>query len=65
MNLEDYIDKFWYAERYFNVFKLEEISWRNVDYTDFKAFLNIRCFVYPITFMSLHNLFTLHYAFNE
>jgi len=30
---------------------------------EMKAFLNQKCFVYPIVFMTLHNMFNLHYVF--
>ncbi len=35
----------------------------NDEYTEFKTFLCSRVLVYPITFVTFHNLFHLHYAF--
>jgi len=61
----DYEHKFWYAERYFNTLKLEEYFESDEEYTKFKAFLNVRCYLYPIPFMTMHNLFILHYVFND
>lgn len=34
-------------------------------YKDFKAFLTGHCNVYPTPFMTVHNLFTMHYVFYE
>lgn len=58
-------EKHWHAERYFNVYKLEEYIEKNKEYYDFKSFLNARCFVYPISFMAKHNLFLIHFVFND
>ena len=63
--LRDYTDKFWYAERYYNGGRDEDLLEAESKYYDFKAFLNQKCFVYPTPFTSLHNLFTLHYVFFE
>lgn len=63
--MEEFVDKHWHAERYFNVFKLEEYIERDKAYYNFKGFLNARCFVYPISFMTVHNLFLMHFVFNE
>ncbi len=65
MDLVDYRDKFWHPERYFSVFK-SELNMLESDpkYYDFKCFLTAKCFVYPIPFMSFHNLFLLHYVFD-
>lgn len=57
--------KHWHAERYFNVYKLEEYIERDVAYYNFKSFLNARCFVYPISFMTINNLFLMHFVFND
>jgi hypothetical protein len=65
MKLDDYHDKFWHAEKYFNVYKLEEYIEKDMAYYNFKGFLNAKCFVYPISFMTVHNLFLLHYVFND
>jgi hypothetical protein len=65
MDIVDYCHKFWYAERYFNVFKLEEYIESDKAYYNFKGFLNAKCFLYPISFMTLHNLFLLHFTFND
>lgn len=64
-NMDDFVDKHWHAERYFNVYKLEEYIERDVTYYNFKGFLNARCFVYPISFMTINNLFLMHYVFND
>ena len=64
-NMDDFVDKHWHAERYFNVYKLEEYIEQDKAYYNFKGFLNARCFVYPISFMTLHNLFLMHFVFNE
>ena len=55
----------WHAERYFNVYKLENYIEQDKEYYNFKSFLNARCFVYPISFMTVHNLFLLHFVFND
>ena len=64
-NMQDFEDKQWHAERYFNVHKLEEYIERDSEYYNFKGFLNAKCFVYPISFIAQNNLFLLHYVFPE
>lgn len=64
-NLDDYKDKFWHPERYYNILPLELVYDREAKYLDFKKFLNAKCFVYPTPFMTLHNLFLIHYCFFE
>ena len=64
-DLEDYVDKFFHAEQYFNVIKLEDNFESDPSYMEFKAFLQAHCFVYPTSFASYHNLFVLHYVFHE
>ncbi len=64
-DLVDYVDKFWHPERYFNMIPKEEILEHEPKYYEFKGFLNSRCFVYPIPFMTMHNLFLVHYVFHE
>lgn len=63
--LREYQDMFFDAEQYFSVIKNEDYYMSDTKYKDFKAFLTGRCLVYPIHFQSVHNLFTLHYVFNE
>jgi hypothetical protein len=62
-NWTDFTDKHWHAERYFNALKLEEYIEKENAYYNFKAFLNGRCLVYPISFLTVHNLFLMHFAF--
>lgn len=62
-NLEDYVDKFYNAERFFNVTKMDDLFESNPKYTAFKAFLTGHCFVYPNVFCTIENLFNLHYVF--
>ena len=50
MDLVDYNDKFWYAERYYNVHPLEENIEREKQYYQFKGFLNTKVFLYPVSF---------------
>ena len=64
-NMQDFEDKQWHAERYFNVLKLEGYIEQEKEYYNFKGFLNAKCFVYPISFMTVHNLFMMHYVFND
>jgi uncharacterized membrane protein YhdT len=47
------------------VYKLEEYIERDKAYYNFKGFLNARCFVYPLSFMTVHNLFLMHFVFYE
>ena len=61
--MQDLLHKFWYAEKYFNQFLLEENMEKDDEYYSFKAFLNVKIFVYPISFMTVNNLFLLHFAF--
>jgi hypothetical protein len=63
--LSDYQDKFYYAEKYFNVVKFDD--WYEIEpaYKEFRAFLTGHCNVYPIPMMSVHNLFQLNFVFNE
>ena len=62
-DLEDYVDKFYNAEKYYNVTKLDEIYESDNKYIEFKAFLTGHCHVYPAPFCGIENLFTLHYVF--
>lgn len=64
-DLSDYLDKFYYAERYFNQIQLDNYGHQIYKYTEMKSFLNQKCLVYPIVFMTLHNLFNLHYVFYD
>jgi hypothetical protein len=61
--LSDYQDKFWHAEKYFNVIKLDDEYHKNSSYVDFRAFLTGHCNVYPTPFVTVHNLFNLHFVF--
>jgi hypothetical protein len=63
--MQDFEDKQWHAERYFNVHKLEEYIERDGEYYNFKGFLNAKCFVYPISFLAQNNLFLLHFVFPD
>jgi hypothetical protein len=63
--LTDYLDKFWYAERYFNPLKAEYTLDGDHSYYDFKTFLTAQCFVFPIPFMTVESQFMLHYVFND
>lgn len=65
MDISDYTDKFWYAERYWSTFKQEDYLYSDQKYFNFKGFLNQHCLVYPIVFMTVHNMFLLHYVFND
>lgn len=62
-NLEDYVDKFYNAEKYFNVTKFDDNFESDIKYTEFKAFLTGHCLVYPAVFASIENLFNIHYVF--
>lgn len=64
-DLEDYVDTFYHAERYFNVIKHEDYFESDNAYMDFKAFLHANLFVYPTTFVTQNNLFILHFVFND
>ena len=64
-DLEDYVDKFYNAEQYFNVTKHDDYFESDMKYTEFKAFLTGHCNVYPAPFCGIENLFTLHYVFYE
>lgn len=44
---------------------MEEYIEKDQTYYNFKGFLNARCFVYPISFMTLNNLFLMHFVFKE
>ena len=63
MDIDEYVDKFYYAERYYNQTQLDYLYHENNKYGEIKAFLNQKCLVYPTVFMTLHNLFNLHYVF--
>ena len=65
MDLEDYVDKFYHAEKYFNVIKMEDYFESDPEYMAFKAFLQAHCYVYPTQFCTYHNLFLLHFVFHE
>lgn len=61
----DYTDKFFYAEKYFNVVKLDDLYESDGAYKDFRAFLTGHCNVYPTPFVTVHNLFSMHYVWFE
>lgn len=63
--LSFYQDKFFHAEKYFNVVKLDDEYHKNNEYVDFRAFLTGHCNVYPTPFVTVHNLFNLHYVFYQ
>lgn len=63
--LSDYQDKFFHAEKYYNTVKFDDLYGSNQAYSDFRDFLTGHCNVYPTPFMSVHNLFTLHYVFYD
>ena len=63
--LSEYIDKFFYADRYFNPCAMDNYLMYDHKYIEFKVFLNRRCLVYSVAFMTLHNTFNLHYVFYE
>ena len=60
-----YVDKFWHSERYFNAVQLEDYLEGDSAYWEFKMFLTTKIFVYPISFLTQHNLFLIHFAFND
>jgi hypothetical protein len=64
-DLTDYVDRFWYAEQYFNQVALDNYVASDRRYFEMKCFLNQKCLVYPIVFMTQENLFNLHYVFYE
>lgn len=64
-DFEDFEHKFWYSERYYNVWRQEDYITSDPAYYNFKGFLNGRCLVYPISFLTVNNLFLLHFVFNE
>jgi len=63
IDIEEYVDRFYYSERYFNQVQLDDHGYQDMKYFQFKSFLNQKCLVYPINFMTLHNLFNLHFVF--
>ena len=65
MDLAEYFDKFYYAEQYFNQVQADNQFFSSVKYLDMKAYLNRKLLVFPICFMTLENLFNLHYVFSE
>jgi len=65
LDIEEYVDKFYYAERYFNQVQFDDMGVQDIKYFQMKSFLNQKCLVYPINFMTLHNLFNLHYVFYD
>lgn len=64
-DLSDYHDKFWHAEFYFDANTLDDNYVLDKEYDNFKAFLTGHCLVYPGIFHVKHNLFCLHYVFEE
>ena len=63
--IEDYVDKFYNAERYFNVTKFDDLFESDIAYTAFKAFLTGHCMVYPSVFVTIENLFNLQFVFYD
>jgi len=58
-------DKFYHAEKYFNVVKLDDEFHKDNAYLEFRAFLTGHCNVYPTPFITVHNLFNLHFVFYD
>ena len=63
--LSDLTDKFFYAEKYFNVVKFDDMYETEQSYKDLRAFLTGHCNVYPVPFITIHNLFNMHFVFSE
>ena len=61
--LSNYQDKFYHAEKYFNVVKLDDGYHQHNEYMDFRSFLTGHCNVFPTPFVTMHNLFNLHFVF--
>ena len=64
-DITEYVDKFYYAERYFNQVQFDDFALKERDYMEIKGFLNQKILVYPIYFMTLRNLFNMHFVFND
>jgi len=64
-DIGEYIDRFYYAEQYFNQVQLDDYLTSDRKYFEMKCFLNQKCLVYPIVFMTLENLYNLHYVFHD
>ncbi len=52
-DLNDYTDKFYHAEQYFNVTKFDDNYYSNQKYVNFKAFLTGHCLAYPSPFCTV------------
>lgn len=63
--MEEFSDKFFHAEKYWNVIKQEDYFESDAAYMQFKAFMHAQCFVYPLAFCTQHNLFMLHFVFGD
>ena len=45
--------------------KFDDYYESDIEYTKFKAFLTGHCLVYPTAFVTIENLFNLHYVFYD
>ena len=64
-DIGEYTDRFYYAEQYFNQVQMDDYLTSDRKYYEMKCFMNQKCFVHPIVFMTIHNLFNLHYVFHD
>lgn len=63
LDQKEFIDKFYYSERYFNAVQMEEKGLSR-EMFEMKKFLNQKVLVYPICQMTFNNLFSLNFVFN-
>lgn len=63
-DLSDYVDRFYYAEKYFNQVQIDNYMTSDLRYLEIKSFMNQKCLVFPIVFMTEENLFNMHYVFH-
>ena len=63
MDIDRYVDLFWYAEGYYNQVDKSLNPYNEDEYKNFKIYLCTKVFVFPTVLVSYHNLFNLHFVF--
>uniref|UniRef100_A0A7S3IRH5 Uncharacterized protein n=1 Tax=Strombidium inclinatum TaxID=197538 RepID=A0A7S3IRH5_9SPIT len=65
LNLEEYIDRFYYSERYFNASQFDQVLVSHPEYHRMKCFLNQKVMVFPVVFQTFNNLMNMNFIFND
>ena len=65
MDIRDYVDKFFYPERYYNAILDQNLLLSSSLKMEFSNFLYLHLHLVPVHYITLHNLFTLRHWFMD